>query len=131
MKGKKCVEEMSERELKRYGRALRLRRERRRRIFTFSAAVFTAFFLLLACAASYGSIRSSASSGFKYYTSVTVEAGETLWGLADRYIDYEYYSDRNSYMDEVRSINHLDGDDSALTAGQILILPYYSSDFFY
>lgn len=84
--------------------------------------------MILICTLSYRSIRTSASSGFKYYTSVTVESGMTLWGLADEYIDYNYYKDRDSYIAEVKSINHLD-DNGSLIAGQMLVLPYYSNEY--
>ena len=65
---------------------------------------------------------------FKYYTQVTVAYGETLWDLSDSYIDYEEYKDKNAYIAEVRSINHL-SDENGVRAGQTLIVPYYSYDF--
>lgn len=79
---------------------------------------------------SYGALKSNASSGFKYYTSVTVAAGETLWELADSYVDYDYYKSKNSYIAEVQQINHLD-EQGSIAAGQVLILPYYSSEYVY
>lgn len=124
------LQEMSDRELRHYGRVLRLRKERRRKAVTALLAVFAAICMVVVCAASYGTIRSSASSGFKYYTMVTVEPGENLWDIAEDYIDYDFYKDKNSYISEVRSINHLDAE-GGVTAGQSLILPYYSTEFVY
>ena len=43
-------------------------------------------------------------------------------------IDYEEYKDKNEYIEEVQSINHLTEEDS-IRAGQTLIVPYYSYDF--
>lgn len=65
---------------------------------------------------------------FKYYTSITVQNGETLWGIADDYIDYSQYKNKNAYISEVMSINQLD-DASDIISGQKLTVPYYSSEF--
>ena len=118
---------MSEREQRKFSRILRLRRERRRKCLTLAVAVFATFCMILVCAVSYNSISSNANDGFKYYTSVIVEAGESLWDIADEYID-EHYDSRNSYIAEVRSINHLD-ENGTVIAGQTLIVPYYSSEY--
>lgn len=91
-------------------------------------ALFATACMIFVCAVSYRSIRIKASSGFKYYTSVTVENGETLWDIADEYVDYDHYKSKNSYIAEVQSINHLD-ENCSITAGQILVLPYYSSQY--
>ena len=120
---------MSERELRKYSRVLRLRRERRRKCLTLAVAVFATFCMILVCAVSYNSISSNANDGFKYYTSVIVEAGESLWDIAGDYID-GHYDSRDSYIAEVRSINHLD-ENGTVMAGQTLIVPYYSSEYVY
>ncbi|MCM1056465.1 MAG: LysM peptidoglycan-binding domain-containing protein [Firmicutes bacterium] len=130
MRGYRNIQKMSDRELKSYGRVLRLRRERRRKAAVAFLALFATICMIMICAISYNTIRSNASSGFKYYTLVTVEAGESLWDIAEEYIDYNAYKDKNSYIAEVRSINHLDADGS-IAAGQDLILPYYSAEFIY
>ncbi|MCH5337214.1 MAG: LysM peptidoglycan-binding domain-containing protein [Acetatifactor sp.] len=120
--------EMNEREAKRYARMLRLQRERRRKCLSAFIALLAAVGMILICSVSYGSINSSANDGFKYYTSVTVEAGESLWVLAEEYVDGVHYDSRESYIAEVCSINHL-ADENAITAGQMLILPYYSQEY--
>lgn len=120
--------EMNSSKLKSCQRALLLRRERISRVMPVLFAVLTTVGMISVCAVSYRSIRTSASSGFKYYTSVTVENGETLWDLADEFIDYNYYKNKNSYITEVQNINHLD-ENCSIDAGQILILPYYSSQY--
>lgn len=130
MRKHRNIEEMSDRELKHYGWVLRLRRERRRKAAAVIFTVLATVCIIMIFAISYDSIRSDASSGFKYYTQVTVEAGENLWDIAEEYIDYDFYKDKNSYIAEVRSINHLDADGN-IVAGQSLILPYYSMEFVY
>lgn len=119
--------DMSEREYRKYARVLRLRRERRRKCLTLAVAVFAAFCMALVCTISYNSISSNANDGFKYYTSVIVEAGESLWDIAEDYMN-GHYDSRDNYIAEVRSINHLD-ENGTVIAGQTLIVPYYSSEY--
>lgn len=127
-----AVSDMTDRELRCYRRQLRRQQKRRHKFMTVAMAVMTVC-LVMVCAICYHSIRSSANSGgedvaFKYYTSITVEAGETLWEIADEYIDYSQYKDKNAYIAEVVHINHL-GDDAALCSGQRITVPYYSTVF--
>lgn len=126
---KKSIYEMSDRELRAYKRKLRRQREFRRKCMTLLMTIC----LVIICAVSYHSINTSASSGeeevnFKYYTTITVSHGETLWDIADDYIDYKEYDDKNQYIAEVQNINHLD-DDCVIKAGQILVVPYFSTEF--
>lgn len=128
-KEQKKIHEMTDRELRSYKRRLRRQREQRRRIASFLMAVF----LTAICVISYRSLTSSAhdnkgESAFKYYTGITVESGESLWEIADDYIDYAQYRDKDTYLKEVCSINRL-ADASEIHAGQRLIMPYYSAEF--
>jgi len=120
--------EITDREWKHSGRIRRLRRVRRQKCLTVGLALAVVICMILICAVSYSSIKVQANTGFKYYTGITVESGETLWSIADRYIDYNYYEDKASYIAEVENINHLDADDILLT-GQFLVVPYYSMEY--
>ena len=128
MSGEKSVRGMSDRELRKARRELRQRRSHRHKLFISALAMLAAACMIVGGSFYAASIRSSAGSGFKYYTGVIVESGDTLWSLADEYIDYGHYKDKNRYIAEVRSINHLDGD-CAIMAGQMLIVPYYSDEY--
>ncbi len=64
-------------------------------------------------------------ASYKYYKSIIVEKGDTLWNYAKEYGDKPYYSDSSDYVKEVISINSLKND--RITSGQYLILPYYST----
>lgn len=122
------IQEMTDRELRAYKRRLRHQREIRRR----SMMLLMTFCLVIVCAVSYHSLKLSANTGedlsFKYYTNITVAYGETLWEIADKYIDYNQYKDKNAYIEEVRNINHLNAD-ATIKAGQHIVIPYFSSDF--
>ena len=129
MREQKSIYRMTDRELRAYKRQQKRRKQIQRRIYTMIATIC----MTVVCAVSFHGIRSVASNGenqlkFKYYTQVTVAYGETLWDLSDSYIDYEEYKDKNAYIAEVRSINHL-SDENGVRAGQTLIVPYYSYDF--
>lgn len=129
MNGRKSIYYMTDSELRAYKRRKRRQQMLRNRIFS---AVVTVC-LVLAFAVGYYSIKSSANTGdeqvsFKYYTSVTVEQGDTLWSIADEFIDYNQYKSKAAYIAEVQSINHLD-DTADIITGQALIVPYYSYEF--
>lgn len=56
----------------------------------------------------------------KQYFNIEVEPGATLWDIAETYMDSEYY-DHSSYIQEVISINNIEGD--AIYAGDTLTIP--------
>lgn len=60
----------------------------------------------------------------KYYTSVTIEPGDTLWNIADDFYA-EGYDSHADYIDEVMHINHLESKDE-IVSGTTLVIPYYS-----
>ena len=62
---------------------------------------------------------------YKYYTSIQIKSGDTLWEIAGRYMTNEY-KDRKEYMKEVCSINHIS--ENEIHAGQFLVVPYYSEE---
>lgn len=117
-----------DRELRHRKRVQCLRRERMRKCLAGSITLAVIVCMILVCAAAYGSIRVQANTGFKYYTCITVEEGETFWSIASRYIDPDHYEDIGSYIAEVENINHLDAGETLL-AGQRLIVPYYSPEY--
>ena len=59
----------------------------------------------------------------KYYTCISVESGDSLWDIAQKYMTDEYTSTQD-YIDEVVSINNLNND-SSIVAGTNLVIPYY------
>lgn len=92
--------------------------------------IFTAC-LILTCAIFFGSFFSKAEDTFhekdtayKYYTSIEIKPGDTLWEIASNYISEEY-SSINDYISEVKSINSMASDD--IKEGHFLTVPYYST----
>lgn len=123
------IRSMSYEELRGYRIALKKRKERIHRIQRLTFALIATMILTVVCTLAYSSLKTNANKGFKYYTSVCVESGDTLWELSDRYIDYDYYEDKESYLLEVRMMNRLN--DDTIYAGQTIVLPYYSSEYKY
>lgn len=78
-----------------------------------------------------GAINSNAGSmenqKYKYYAKIVIQEGDTLWSIADEYRDPSMNT-RASYISEVKSINHIKDADQ-ITAGKILIVPYYSTEY--
>ena len=65
---------------------------------------------------------------FKYYKSVTVHSGDTIWDIAQEYYSEDNYSSFNSYLYEIISLNRLDSE-GTLKAGENVIIPYYSKEY--
>lgn len=62
----------------------------------------------------------------KYYTSIQIEDGDSLWSIAQEYSNVEMYADYDAYISEVKQLNHMTGED--IHSGQYLIVPYYTAD---
>jgi len=62
---------------------------------------------------------------YKYYTSIQLEEGDSLWAIAEQYMTLEY-DDIVDYIAEVKSINSLSS--NHITAGSFLTVPYYSME---
>lgn len=63
---------------------------------------------------------------YKYYASVYIDRGDTLWGISEEYITEEYAS-IEEHIDEIRSINHIYGD--KIEYGKVISVPYYSDEY--
>ena len=121
---------MTERELRRYKRILKLKRERRKKIYISLLGLMMTIALVFSFAVSQGAIKSNANSGFKYFTQYYVEPGDTLWDIAEEFIDYDYYKNKNVYLEEVCAMNHIDINEG-IYSGQVLFLPYYDDEYVY
>ena len=107
---------------------LRRKYETQRNILRFAAALVIAVVLATFSSTiiSFAGEKDMDKPVYKYYTSYTVDEGDNLNTLAKKYISKEYAS-QSHYIAEVVSINHLISA-SDIYAGQVLILPYYSTD---
>lgn len=58
----------------------------------------------------------------KYYTSIEVSVGDSLWSIAEEYMDAGNQSVYD-YIDEIKAINGLKSDQ--IRAGEYLMVSYY------
>lgn len=112
----------------------RRRRNRIRRVKRFRRQCIIALLtvgLIVMLTVSYNAILSEATTetgadSYKYYTSIEVAYGDSLWTIAEEYAGEEYTSAKD-YIHEVMEINHLQ--EERIVAGQYLVVPYYSTVF--
>ena len=107
---------------------LRRKRELRHHIMIFASV--TAL-IIIAVSITAGSISSKAQDQdsetyYKYYTSIEIQSGDTLWSLAGTHADDRFMS-RQEFINEVTRTNHLLSSD--IQQGDHLIIPYYSVEF--
>lgn len=70
--------------------------------------------------------RSSADTvEYRYYKSIEVKNGDSLWTIAKRYMNDDYDSVYD-YIDDLKEINHLSSD--RIHAGQYLTVSYYDTE---
>ena len=88
--------------------------------------------LVIGISVSVGSFLSNAKDGstpasYKYYKSITISKDDTLWSIAQQYMDEEHYDSVNDYINEVMQMNSLSSD--KITYGNHLVVPYYSDEY--
>lgn len=104
------------------------RRKRKLQILVFILAAFicTAVFLVRSCVIVANAGTEDTTSDYKYYTSIEIQHGDSLWSIAETYVSDEYDSIQD-YIDEIKEINHIDGD--TITQGSYICIPYYATEF--
>lgn len=111
-----------------------MRRNRRLSIFKRRAVLFSIIVgLTIIGSLQLGKLSSNAHGNiseepvsFKYYKSVEIKEGDTLWGIAEQYMTAEYHS-IYEYIDELKELNQLTSDD--IQSAKYLTVIYYDSDF--
>ncbi len=107
---------------------IRRQRELRKNILLSTLMICFAVSLFF----SVGSFLSNAKAqdteiSYKYYASIPIEKGDTLWSIAQEHMG-NHYDSVEAYIEELCRINSLDADESILV-GEYLIVPYYSTEF--
>ncbi|MBQ9140465.1 MAG: LysM peptidoglycan-binding domain-containing protein [Lachnospiraceae bacterium] len=120
------VYQITNRELLNHRRKMRRQRILRRRIVFSILAVF----LILIFSFSYNVLTTQANDDmegvkYKYFTYHEVQKGETLWSIAENYIDYDFYDTIQDYIDELKDMNHINED--IIKVGEEIVITYYSS----
>lgn len=105
---------------------IRRQREMRRHLQMFLVTVC----LIAICSFTLNAFRSNAKNDVevsdKYYKSISISKHDTLWSIAEQYMDDAHYDSIQDYIAEVRQMNSIKGD--AIRYGEYLIVPYYISN---
>lgn len=104
---------------------IRRRREMRKNFLLFVMTLC----LIITTSIAASSFRSNAKNDAsketcKYYKSIVVSDSDTLWSIAEAYMDEAHYESVYEYIREVMRINSLTND--AIYADAHLIVPYYA-----
>ena len=133
MDNNKVMTSVSERRRAERRRRKRLQRQRqvRRNIGIFCLSIMS-MMLVISASVLFISFSSQARSmdnppSYKYFKSVRIEKGDTLWSIADSNMDIEHYDNTSDYIKEVKAMNALKSDN--ITAGEYIIVPYYSTEY--
>lgn len=118
---------MSPREMRIYNNKVRRIRELRKNIFLFLITLCLVIALSITISGFFSKAKSKTEdTEYKYYKSVMVNTGDTLWSIANEHIN-ENYKNMEEYVIEVKQMNNLR--DDHITAGSYLIIPYFSNEF--
>ncbi len=63
---------------------------------------------------------------YRYYTSIEIEPGDSLWSIASEYC-YDMDMSVSDYIREIKKLNRLSTD--SITSGQYLTVIYVSSEY--
>lgn len=113
-------------------RILRNRIRRQREMKKNFLILFMTVCLIVLGSVSLSGFRSNAKDestevSYKYYKSITIGNDDTLWSIAEQYMDEDHYESINDYINEVKNMNTMT--DDVIHYGEHLIIPYYDSDF--
>ena len=118
---------MTVQERKEKSRILKRKRIMKRRITLAAIAIMFITMGSVVC----GSIFSSAKNPaldvpqYKYYKSITIEQGDSLWSLAQEYNNNSNVS-TDDYIDEIVQVNGLKN--KTIHAGQHIVIAYYDTE---
>lgn len=105
---------------------------RQRQVRRNIAALIISLSIIIAASISFLSFSTEANDmehqpSYKYYKSIEISKGDTLWSIASANFDADHYKDVNAYVAEVKQLNALTSDN--IVSGSHIIVPYYSSEF--
>ena len=106
---------------------IRRQRERRKNIILTMLTVCLVISLSIAVSGFLSNAESKDESReYKYYKSIVVEKGDSLWSIASETMNDDY-EDTKACVKEIQEMNRLHNDQ--ITAGSHLIIPYFSDEF--
>lgn len=99
---------------------------RQKGLLALLVIIFVSFGILLTSNINaFASSKKDIASYNKYYVSIQVKSGDTLWTIADEYID-GFNLSKSDYIKEICTINEISK--NQIHAGDYIIVPYYSQE---
>ena len=116
------VQERKERTL-----IIKRRQLAKRRIILLLAALFVITVGSIVSGSIFSSAKDPATdiAQYKYYKSITIEQGDSLWSIAQEYRT-DAYKDIQEYIDELIQLNGLTS--KTIHEGQHLVVAYYDTE---
>ena len=99
----------------------------KRRMILLLAALFVITVGSIVCGSIFSSAKDSATDipQYKYYKSITIEQGDSLWSIAQEYRS-DTYEDVQEYINELVQLNGLTS--MTIHEGQHLVVAYYDAE---
>ncbi|SEP88259.1 LysM domain-containing protein [Lachnospiraceae bacterium RM5] len=92
-----------------------------KKITMIKAVIFTLFIILLFTFIGFNSKTNASTTKQKYYTSIEIMPGDTLWSIANEYKPDDTIS-TNDYINDLKEINGITSDN--ITSGNYLTIYY-------
>ena len=115
-----------------YERREKAKMKRRRQVAKQKMVLLLAVTLMITVGSIvFGTIFSSANNPatdipqYKYYKSIIIEQGDSLWSIAEEYCTDSYASTRE-YINEIKQLNALTSE--TIHEGQHLVVAYYDTE---
>ncbi|MCM1468464.1 MAG: LysM peptidoglycan-binding domain-containing protein [Alistipes sp.] len=92
-------------------------------------AVITAFIMIVVCLSVSSAVfayNKSADKIYRYYTSIEIKPGDSLWSIASVYCA-DMDMSVSDYIKEIKRLNRLSSD--SITSGQYLTIIYASDEY--
>ena len=108
-------------------KALINRQKRKKQVRYHIIAMILSLLLILTISILFISFSTEANDmehqpSYKYYKSIEISRGDTLWSIANDNFDAAHYKDIHEYVTEVKMLNALNSDN--IIAGSYVIVPY-------
>lgn len=116
--------------VKRSNKSIKITPRQRQMIFRKAFTIVSVFiigFVLAMIISGLNSRVKASDNYYKYYKSIEVHPGDTLYDYSIEYGDH--FESREKFIKEVCSINYINADD--IKSGMNLIIPYYSTEYIY
>lgn len=115
---------MNKSEKRIWNNKIRRQKERKKHIFLFFLTLSFVMVLSFTASTFLSHAKMKNEEEFKYYKSIVIEEGDTLWSIALQNISSDN-SDIHTYIKEVKKMNGLR--DDIIIEGMYLIIPCYSN----